>query len=536
VTAPRSGERSERELAQQLQAVRSAGRRRRWPLVVIGLLVGVLATLAIGAAVRSDGDDAETVDAAGLLAVADVSTADLVSFRTYDGVLGFGAATAVSSPVDGFITSAPAVDDDLDRGDVLLHLNGEPVVVWYGDTPLFRDVGPATGAGDDVRLVEENLAVLGFDAGGTLVVDGYYDAATEQAVREWQESLSVEADGIVGSGAVTVVAGPVRVADAPVVGSSVYAGSELVQLTLLEQRATVVVAPPEPPADETAEEEEADEAEPPDDEEVEAPPAVERSSQGPVGSLPAVGVPVGDGDVVLQVGGRPVIALVDPDDVGVALIGGDTADVDRELGRSGFADRTEWAGARGIDVDTSSALFVEVPPGATIATLLVPEAADVAAGDPVLEVRASTQRVEVALPVEDLDELEIGDMVMVEFPDDTAADAVVTERSTVAVMAANGQSQPTPTVQLRIDLVGDSPSVISEGPVTVKVVDEEIPGAVVVPVRALVSLAEGGFAVEVVGQNGATRLVGVELGTFEGGVVEVTNGAVSPGDSLVVPG
>lgn len=535
MTAPRSGERSERELAQQLQAVRSAGRRRRWPLAAVGLLVGVLVTLAIGAAVGGGGDDGETVDAAGLLAVADVTTADLVSFRTYDGVLGFGAATAVSSPVDGFVTSAPAVDDELDRGDVLLHLNGEPIVVWYGDTPLYRDVGPATGAGDDVHLVEENLAVLGFDAGGTLVVDGYYDAATEQAVRDWQESLSVEVDGIVGSGAIAVVPGPVRVADPPVIGSSVYAGAELVQLTLLEQRATVLVTPPEPPADETGEEDTAED-DTTEEEEVEAPPAVERSSAGAVASLPAVGTLVGDGDVVFQVGGRPAIALVDPDDVGVALISGDTADIDRELGRSGFADRTEWAAARGIEGDTSNALFVEVPPGATIATLLVSEATDVAAGDPILEVRAPTQRVEVALPVEDLDELEVGDMVVVEFPDNTMADAVVTERGTVAVMAPNGQSEPVATVQVRIDLVGESPSAISEGPVTVNVVDEEIPGAVVVPVRALVSLAEGGFAVEVVGLNGATRLVGVELGTFEDGVVEVTNGVVSPGDSLVVPG
>lgn len=534
MTAPRSGDRTERELAQQLEAVRSAGRRRRWPLVVIGLLVGILGTVAIGAAVGGGGgDDGETVEAGGLLAVAEVTTADLVSFRTYDGVLGFGAATAVSAPVDGFVTSAPADDEELDRGDVLLHLNGEPVVVWYGDAPLYRDVGPATGAGDDVLLVEENLAVLGFDAGGALVVDGYYDAATEQAVRDWQESLSVEVDGVVSSGAVTVVAGPVRVVEAPVVGSSVYAGAELVELTLLEQRATLVVTPPEPPLDETAEDES---TEPAADEEVEAPPAVERTSEGAVGSLPAAGTPVGDGDVVFEVGGRPVIALVDPDDVGEALIGGDTADIDRELPRAGFADRAGWAGARGIDVDVSSALFVEVPSGATVATLLVPDASDVAAGDPVLEVRASTQRVEVALPVEDLDELEVGDPVVVEFPDDTTADAVVSERSTVAVMAATGQSQPVPTVQVRIDLVGDSPSAISEGPVTVKVVDEAIPGAVVVPVRALVSLAEGGFAVEVVGQTGVTRLVGVELGTFEDGVVEVTNGAVSPGDSLVVPG
>ena len=73
------------------------------------------------------------------------------------------------------------------------------------------------------------------------------------------------------------------------------------------------------------------------------------------------------------------------------------------------------------------------------------------------------------------------------------------------------------------------------GPVTVLSIGEAIEGATVIPTRALVTLAEGGFAVEKVGDDGSTALVGVELGTFDDGVVEVVEGDLAPGDDVVVP-
>ena len=54
------------------------------------------------------------------------------------------------------------------------------------------------------------------------------------------------------------------------------------------------------------------------------------------------------------------------------------------------------------------------------------------------------------------------------------------------------------------------------------------------PVEALLALAEGGYAVEVDDGGAATHLVGVELGVFADGWVEVT-GDVEAGDQVVVP-
>ena len=57
-------------------------------------------------------------------------------------------------------------------------------------------------------------------------------------------------------------------------------------------------------------------------------------------------------------------------------------------------------------------------------------------------------------------------------------------------------------------------------------------GVLAVPVEAVLALAEGGYAVEV-DDGTARRLVGVELGVFADGMVEVT-GELSPGDQVVV--
>lgn len=53
-----------------------------------------------------------------------------------------------------------------------------------------------------------------------------------------------------------------------------------------------------------------------------------------------------------------------------------------------------------------------------------------------------------------------------------------------------------------------------------------------VPVEAVLALAEGGYALEVADETGATHLVRVELGVFADGMVEV-RGDLTPGDQVV---
>ena len=70
--------------------------------------------------------------------------------------------------------------------------------------------------------------------------------------------------------------------------------------------------------------------------------------------------------------------------------------------------------------------------------------------------------------------------------------------------------------------------------VTVKVVDELAADVLVVPVSSLVSLVEGGYAVEVV-DGSSSKLVGVETGMYADGFVEISGDGLDAGQTVAVP-
>ncbi len=94
------------------------------------------------------------------------------------------------------------------------------------------------------------------------------------------------------------------------------------------------------------------------------------------------------------------------------------------------------------------------------------------------------------------------------------------------------------TAVFEVTISLDDPAVASgldEAPVDVLVVTDSAIGVLAVPVTALVVLAEGGYAVEVDAGGGATRLVGVEVGFFADGLVEISGADLVAGDRVVVP-
>jgi hypothetical protein len=132
----------------------------------------------------------------------------------------------------------------------------------------------------------------------------------------------------------------------------------------------------------------------------------------------------------------------------------------------------------------------------------------------------------------------IGAGVTVELPDGSVAAGTIEDLGTVASVAtaANGASDAVPTVSVTIRL--DDPTAtgsLDGAPVVVNVVRDRREDVLAVPVSALLALAEGGYAVEVVDGSGATHLVGVETGLFEDGFVEVRSAALDETMQVVVP-
>ncbi len=125
----------------------------------------------------------------------------------------------------------------------------------------------------------------------------------------------------------------------------------------------------------------------------------------------------------------------------------------------------------------------------------------------------------------------MGAKAKVVLPDGTEIDGTVV---TVGTVATKDSEQSAAKIDLGVAI--DDPAAAaawSEAPVTVRLTRATTTGVLTVPVRALLALSEGGYAVEVAGRNGGSRLVGVELGVFADGYVEVT-GRLRPGNRVVV--
>jgi hypothetical protein len=121
----------------------------------------------------------------------------------------------------------------------------------------------------------------------------------------------------------------------------------------------------------------------------------------------------------------------------------------------------------------------------------------------------------------------------VTLPDGRTVAGTITSVGTVAEAepaGADGQ-EPEPTIEVTIALQGDT-GTLDQAPVDVAFERERTERALTVPVRALLALSGGGYAVEVV-RAGTTQLVGVETGAFADGFVEISGTGIREGVRVV---
>jgi multidrug efflux pump subunit AcrA (membrane-fusion protein) len=212
-------------------------------------------------------------------------------------------------------------------------------------------------------------------------------------------------------------------------------------------------------------------------------------------------------------------------------------------------DYYSWATASGVE-NLQTALGVSSPTGSLSlgAVVFEPEALRIAtvqgslggqASGPVLTATSDRHQVTIALDASLQAEVKAGDAVSVTLPDGAATPGVITEVGTVATAPSNPQagSDNTATVPVYVSLTRPGEAgTLDQAPVTVNITTATAPGALVVPVGALLAQASGGYAVEVVGAGSSRRLVPVQPGIFDDDseLVQVT-GALTPGQRVVVP-
>ena len=295
--------------------------------------------------------------------------------------------------------------------------------------------------------------------------------------------------------------------------------------------------------------------------------------QGIVTALPEVGSTVDRGGSVAEVNGLPVPVLfgtrpfwrkLTADPVGADgqptddMTGPDVRILEENLQALGFITATGPAAAKVDDTFTGSTAeavkawqkSLGMPQtGVVEATDVVvqPAAVRIAehkaalgapSGGPVVSVTGTQRRITVQLAATRRDLLAAGDVVHVTLPDDTVLGAKIVTVGSV-VTPGNDKQGTSDTIEVVVGL--DDPAAagsLDAAPVTVSVVRSTATAVLAVPVGALMALAEGGYAVERVGtsegRGDGTTLVGVKIGAFADGLVQV-EGDLAEGDEVVVP-
>ncbi len=508
------------EAVMEADQVRS--KRRRWPWVIAVAAV-FAAIVAIVIAVSSSGDPADVAGAASL-STATVQRTDVVEIATLDGTLGFGSADTVTyrtSPVgvttvtglaSGIVTWVVDEGTVIVPGDVLYRVNTVPVVVLEGVTPQYRSFHSRMSDGADVEQLEQALVDLGFDPDGDIEIDEDFTGATRDAIELLQESIGADDDGKLELG--EVLFGPAVTYVSVVlvdVGDQIGPGAGVVTTS--------------------------------------------RSLNGTVTHLVSEGETLGQGDVLLTVDGEPVVLLLgDTPAYRLMEIGTEGADVLqlqtalRDLGFGsvpGFSVDGRFSGATAVAVvdwqqsigarpdgivNLGDIVFLSEP--IRVGRTLVSPGGELRDGMAILSASSNATNVSVDLSTDDQDLVEVGDSVVVILPDESREPGTVSEIGTV--VQANQQGATFFEMSVTLDDPSAAPD-LDEAPVDVEIVSDRADNVLVVPVTALLALSEGGYAVEVVAQDGSIVLVAVDPGLFADGLVEVSSDVLAEGMEVVVP-
>jgi hypothetical protein len=163
--------------------------------------------------------------------------------------------------------------------------------------------------------------------------------------------------------------------------------------------------------------------------------------------------------------------------------------------------------------------------------------AAVPAGAPVLTVSSTGKVVDVDLDLDKTDLVAPGDRVTIGLPDGKETTGKVTSVGAEVQDAADPAADPTVAMQVALTEPADA-AVFASGSVTVTIEQSRAENVLALPVTALLALAEGGYAIQVVdpAQPSGYRLVGVETGTITDEYAGVTGAGVTEGLEVVVPG
>jgi len=210
--------------------------------------VAVLAAVVLGFGARSLWPKVGGQPAANTavpVSAAQVVRTDVAQRQVVSGTLGYhGSYTVANELPAGVLTWLPSPGQVITRGHALYRLADLAAILYYGQVPAWRDIGPSTTPGPDVRELDANLDALGFQAAPP---SDTYTWSTEAAIERWQLAQGLLETGTVPLGEVVFLPGPLRVTAAGTAGAAVAPGAQVLTGSSTDPAVTVDLTPGGPP-------------------------------------------------------------------------------------------------------------------------------------------------------------------------------------------------------------------------------------------------------------------------------------------------
>lgn len=186
-------------------------RRRRWPWMAGGAAAMAAAGVLVASAVVASPQTGDARDPVADRDTVEVTRGDLSEAVRQKGTLRYAGQRQLGTSLGGTITALPDDGEIIERGEELLRIDDEPILLLYGDLPAWRSFESGMSDGRDVEQLEKNLDALGLFDGD---VDERFTWWTAEAVRKWQKSVGLARDGRLDLGRVAFEPGEIRVASA----------------------------------------------------------------------------------------------------------------------------------------------------------------------------------------------------------------------------------------------------------------------------------------------------------------------------------
>jgi len=274
------------------------------------------------------------------------------------------------------------------------------------------------------------------------------------------------------------------------------------------------------------------------------------------------GATLGRGDELYRVNEEPVILLLGRipmyRDLAPGASGPDVKQLEANLAKLGYEGFNpdavytsstaeavrDWQADIGAQVTgvVSRGSVVFLPERGRVDGLRVDVGDAVSPGTEVLDITGTEQVASLEVDIDDRHLVELDTEITVVLPDGTEGAGTVTSLNVVEAEPSPGLAEgaaPAPTdpvAEVDVTLAEPAPEEFLGAPVDVIVGVDKRPDVLSVPVNALLALAEGGYGLEVVRDDGTTEIVPVDTGLFADGRVEVSGPSITEGTVVGVAG